>query len=406
MGLLSKYIGYLFDQFKINQNIISVSRVGEESSNGFILKLSYQVENYNASAIFKTPARVNSDNTYYEYMIGLELNKYLFKTPTFLQTYALYEYNDIECWESIKDSHSIEPQKLEECVSEFAFGTSDDNIIKSCGVNSRLGIMIQNLENSDTLTKMLNDKEFVKNECHSICFQVYAALYMLNGNFIHRDLNTNNVLVYNPLEGTYIRYHYHFRGKNVVFDTQYMAKIIDYGKSYTRNTEAMFADSIREKKVCGENYRDFGYGQLTYPIDTTQDTRLLLQLRSSTVFDEFPDFFKEILSSSGRHDSSLDIFRKLFDVMEQLNLQTSQLFGLKKIGDLHIYVDTSKDMVFQENFHLVPVSPLSQLESKSHFGWNNGRIIFEMGNGKIKSNKKRKNKRSKKKRSKKKRSKK
>jgi hypothetical protein len=50
--------------------------------------------------------------------------------------------------------------------------------------------------------------------------------------FTHYDLHKNNVLVYEPVPGSHIEYHYHLNGDEVIFKSPYIAKIIDYGRCF------------------------------------------------------------------------------------------------------------------------------------------------------------------------------
>jgi hypothetical protein len=73
-------------------------------------------------------------------------------------------------------------------------------------------------------------------------------LAQLQDVFTHYDLHTENVQLYEPIPGKYIEYHYHLAdGTEVSFKSRYIAKIIDYGRSFysygpssTRNPKNFF----------------------------------------------------------------------------------------------------------------------------------------------------------------------
>jgi len=51
--------------------------------------------------------------------------------------------------------------------------------------------------------------------------------------YTHYDLHTENVLLYEPVKNAYIQYFYHMNNGSVIsFCSHYIAKIIDYGRSY------------------------------------------------------------------------------------------------------------------------------------------------------------------------------
>jgi hypothetical protein len=58
------------------------------------------------------------------------------------------------------------------------------------------------------------------------------TLSSLSKVFTHYDLHANNVLVYEPVNGSYIEYHYHIGSEEIIFKSRYIAKIIDYGRCY------------------------------------------------------------------------------------------------------------------------------------------------------------------------------
>jgi hypothetical protein len=58
------------------------------------------------------------------------------------------------------------------------------------------------------------------------------TLSTLSNDFTHYDLHLQNILVYEPVKGSYIEYHYHIGTEEIIFKSKYIAKIIDYGACY------------------------------------------------------------------------------------------------------------------------------------------------------------------------------
>jgi hypothetical protein len=81
--------------------------------------------------------------------------------------------------------------------------------------------------------------------------------------FTHYDLHHENVNVYEPEKDSYIHFHYHMDGgQEYSFKSKYIAKIIDYGRSYFKDEETgvdskkIYTDLCKEPKCkpeCGIN---------------------------------------------------------------------------------------------------------------------------------------------------------
>ena len=86
--------------------------------------------------------------------------------------------------------------------------------------------------------------------------------------FTHYDLHQDNVLLYEPASGKYIQYHYHQSDGSVVeFKSPYIAKVIDYGRSYFETDKMNSFDILKQlckepdcndqyfkKSKCGQSY--------------------------------------------------------------------------------------------------------------------------------------------------------
>ena len=78
-------------------------------------------------------------------------------------------------------------------------------------------------------------EEFIEEELIYVLFQIYYSLYHLKDDFTHYDLHASNVLIYEPIPGSYIQYNYHHHGEIISFNSRYIVKIIDYGRCYFNN---------------------------------------------------------------------------------------------------------------------------------------------------------------------------
>jgi hypothetical protein len=94
-------------------------------------------------------------------------------------------------------------------------------------------------------------------------------LMCLQNEFTHYDLHSDNILIYEPVIGKYIQYHYFVDGNEISFKSKYIVKIIDYGRCYFHDTDTNNSMNIHEK-ICNEKQcdpecgEDYGYQWLQH----------------------------------------------------------------------------------------------------------------------------------------------
>lgn len=256
-------------------------QIGSPSANGFVNEITYEREKYKAHSILKSSAHPNADNLFYEYLCGLVVNNWCLRFPSFLETYGLYNYNDDDVWNEIKDNDTTNINKLKSDItllSKTNINLNDNkfnDILKNSCIDSNfIFIMIQHIKNAKTLYDFFEDSInkflLVNNQLVTILFQVYFALHVLKDNFTHYDLHDENVLIYQPNQNGYIHYHYVLsNGDTISFKSPYMAKIIDYGRSYFKHeskddfNSANIYDKICKEKECKPCGEKVGYGWLS-----------------------------------------------------------------------------------------------------------------------------------------------
>jgi hypothetical protein len=235
-------------------------RIGTPSANGFIWSLPFTKEGYTAYAVLKCSAAEESDNLYYEYFVGKNyINKYTKKFPCFVETYDSYNLSELKWSELYKKKSN----------ASFASGiTKNTNgFEKSCTNSKLLSVLIQHFE-SNSFTSLrdiyANDFKNIQYEMNWMFYQVIFALSTLGSKYTHYDLHANNVFCYKPYAGkNYIQMNYHsLDGSIVSFPSEYIMKIIDYGRNYfdngQTNTEQILKTKICNSRLCspdcGENY--------------------------------------------------------------------------------------------------------------------------------------------------------
>ena len=281
LGVYDEYIKAHFNDFRDLEQVDmrSVKKIGSESKNGFVLELPFVKDGFKAYTVLKCTFSEYADSLFYEFLVGKYfINKYTKKLPCFVETYDLYEFNHDPTPENvhkitsftdsywgitrIKTSPKIDMDKLH------------DNLEESCLYTRRRSVLVQHLNNVRALEDMRTKyyEEF-KSDMFSSLYQVYYALTMLKDKFTHYDMHGNNILVYKPFgKQKYIRMRYHYGdGKTPVeFKTEYIVKIIDYGRCFVDIngfTTNEFMDKVCNacKPNCGDAY---GYSVIQGSKDT------------------------------------------------------------------------------------------------------------------------------------------
>lgn len=236
-----------------------IKRIGQRSENGFVTHIEYdlalsdlKLRSYKSYAILKSSIHRDSDNLYYEYLVGRHfINKESYIFPCFLETYGVYTYNSIDDWQTIKNIrkgsyHSINLNKLLTLRDKKRGFTA-----KACKNPTMISILIENIKDAQSFEDCLNDPNFLLQDLLGVLFQIYMPLSHLSRNFTHYDLHGGNVLIYKPFgqdSNKYITYNY-YNSKNKVttFKSKYLVKIIDYGRSYFNNGGDIHSKSIHSK---------------------------------------------------------------------------------------------------------------------------------------------------------------
>lgn len=253
-----------------------INRIGAVSSNGFVKEFTYEHRGYVANAILKSSSNKSSDNLLYEAMVGFFLNKHSKHLPNFLDTYGLYEYNNYTIYHNFLNNKTNAKSFVKIALSRIAKNETeitDDQIRTSCEHPTNMAVLIQHLKGAETVKEKLKDVNFIKNDLAYVLFQVYMALYTLGDTFTHYDLHHQNVLVYEPVKGKYIEYHYHLdNGSKLIFRSPYIAKIIDYGRCYY-NDKGNDSKAFREKmcKMCVTPACGAGSGYTWLNTESTSD---------------------------------------------------------------------------------------------------------------------------------------
>jgi hypothetical protein len=227
----------------------NIHRIGKKSSNGVIYQIKYHHRDYDAYAVLKSSIDIQSDNLMYEYMVGMFLNRVIMRTLCFIGTFGMFKYNTQNAWNQVTENmnYNIDNKFLMENLSNIM---PKINTIQSSCINShRLCILIENIPSAKSLHDMKKRNDFIQNDFIYVYYQIYAGLVMLEGNFVHNDLHNDNVLLYEPYTDKYFIFEYHLHDKITTFYSPYIAKIIDYGRSYFNENKSNNS-TVLLKKIC------------------------------------------------------------------------------------------------------------------------------------------------------------
>ncbi len=354
LGLMRRKIFDFFEGFTGFDYVTPPIRaIGNPSVNGFVKSIKYERKGYTADAVLKSSTKASADNLAYEFAVGCYLNKMGNLYPCFVQTYGLYYYKDEASWEHAKNTQKIQTNILRDSLKLYKkLGTYNSDIVEVindgvCEASKHCAILIQHLKLVSTIGDVFKHgtksdiNHFILTDLLHVLYQVYMPMAMMVDNFTHYDLHHNNVMLYEPLQGTYIHYHYHIDGEIVSFKSNYMAKIIDYGRAFYKDPDnpkdsstavlravCKVPDCNDGKEVCGDRS---GFRYLTNDSEPathymsssvknpSSDLRLIhilakLHNVGGTVFDT------QIYANTGFDaDDISDIFEPVMNLMENTN---------------------------------------------------------------------------------------
>jgi hypothetical protein len=248
LGLMRKKIFDFFEGFTgLDYVTPPIRAIGNPSSNGFVKSIKYERNGYTADAVLKSSTKASADNLAYEFAVGCYLNKMGNRFPCFVQTYGLYYYKDEASWEHAKDTKKIQTNILKDSLKLYKkLGTYNGDVVEVindgvCDGSKHCAVLIQHLRLVSTIGDVFRHgtkpdiNHFILTDLIYILYQVYMPLALMVDNFTHYDLHHNNVMLYEPVKDRYIQYHYHIDGDVVSFKSNYMAKIIDYGRAFYKD---------------------------------------------------------------------------------------------------------------------------------------------------------------------------
>jgi hypothetical protein len=369
IGPYAQMVKTYFEDFR-NLSLIkvdSIKRLGQPSSNGFVFEFPFKKDEYSAYTVLKSATKSSADNLFYEYYVGKTfINKYLNKFPIFVETYDCYRYKDLreaitfyQIANKTTTFNYVGINDLSKSIKRVNHGDLNfpeeiNKLFKeSCRGADTICILIQHFNNLTSFREIFDDAspDYQKNKFDGpfLFYQLYFTLSVLGNKYTHYDLHSDNVCVYKPYAGNnYILMRYHSNGTTYEFPSEYIVKVIDYGRNYinngtisTKQIMDIICDSPTCKPDCG-----FKQGYATIQGDTdfyninpiepnaSHDLRVFANLNSKRM----PDLWK------GRIYNDEFYYKDEYGTPEDL---TGDYSHVKSVHDLRAALETTAFPIYK-----------------------------------------------------------
>ena len=413
-GIQTQILNEFFDYFNLDRYALinEFKRIGTKSANGFITEIPFKRGKYKAYSILKSVGQPISDSLVYEGFVGNFINKMNIFYPCFRQTYGLYDYTDIDLYDELMSQKSPKignylplndslPVSID-MISKFKNQTSmmDDSLFQSnyrlfldpnfiedaCKSSQNKSLLMQYLKNTKSLGEVIEQNKtnllFYTVDLPIIFYQIYSVLAHIK--FTHYDLHDENVQIVpiTPDSDTmYVNMKYHYpNGKVIEFNTSYLVKIIDYGRSYFEDDHMnsnKFLDEIDILAFSDMNVRDCRdtgcFEEIPNTYSTCDDLRLVYNVYylmevSSLTFGTIQkneqksvEFLSKLFETnaklfSRKSGNIKDFYHSLEKYLEISYFKTAnETFhkGTKKLSaTINIWLDRSKPIEYKPNMFL------------------------------------------------------
>jgi hypothetical protein len=215
-----------------------------------------------------------------------------------------------------------------------------------CTDSLYMSVLIQHIRGCKTVREMLTEQTF--QHILPILFQVYYPLFHMRKNFTHYDLHMDNVILYEPVPGKYIQYHYQTETGVISFKSPFIVKLIDYGRCYFKDGEDSkdIYDQVCQLPECVKCGEDSGFGNFKlsnernfYHIvsqkkNESHDLRLLNGINNS------------LNSIMMENDNKNDTYKSMHSIVSKvrygvgIDYEDQKQFGTKENTKLHLSGET------------------------------------------------------------------
>ena len=229
--------------------------ISKNTGNGYVLLINHKKQKQDVQTVLKFAKFKNKknlpDNLLYEYYVGMKLNELNSFYPCLIETYGLYEFNSYDSLRLFEKELPKHMNKHLKVVDTKINNMESFKTIIKLSCEEKLGlyaIMMQHFSKSNSL-KSISNKNVNSLELLKCLIQIYYFLHLNSKTFTHYDLHSDNVLITKAPNNKYFHFTYHFdNGETIEFFSQYLAKIIDYGRCYYEDQSKFFYSLCEERK--------------------------------------------------------------------------------------------------------------------------------------------------------------
>ena len=375
MGITRPMLGTLIEEVELeNIDIKSMSKIGNESLNGYVLKIE-QRDNTSDDTInrltgtdptkgptiftvMKIPqydTEVIVDNLDYEHKVGLYINDLMRYYPCFVKT---MDFVDLGETGRTQINRVLKTQKFMNKTSlEARLKNIEKNIqvnksaldvsTEGCANKNNHGLQLQYVDGK-TLANMMDTLD--EKDIYGILLQVYGPLYNLSKDkqtrrqklLEHKDLHQNNILVVTLPEPIKMVYKFYFDvdgEKKITICTKYIAKIIDYGRCYIPSTEYFYnemreinkePDEPRKKEMQNDFLEYLSNCGLKHILFNYPDYNMYKRLTRFN-YESNKAVLEDIIGNLQTHDCKDNIFTITIDCSTQDTTQQQMNMDLQKL---------------------------------------------------------------------------
>ena len=289
-------------------------KVLSQGANGEVLYAPMKKNTYSHPCVIKYALAKKSDNMFYEGFVGEYINKNFYNYyPCFLESYGVYKNLNNEA-SVLRSSPQLADSFERMTPNKYDFSIlNSENMNIACKSQKNLALLCEFVNNPITFHKRYSSRyqdtagytdfaRFMVNyiftgELFSSLFQIYAPLAHMVNEFTHYDLHTGNAVLYSipDINGIvqYVIMNYHLpNGKVITLKTNKIAKIFDYGRCFTTNTNDFYREMCRTKECIPSSANkpiDLSQFDLLYPnskhmdIDTKRKEKAISRARDKAM---------------------------------------------------------------------------------------------------------------------------
>ena len=363
-----------YDNFDFKYvDVTKIKRLGAPSVNGFVNELVYNKNGYETHTVLKSSSEADSDNLFYEGLVGKYINKQVLFFPCFIETYKICGHHTHLQTIDLQKNRPLH-NKLEFFEKNINSETYQDlmqspvpSIETSCLAPTAMCILIQHIKRASTIRARIEhaDRYYCYGTLIQHLFQVYAPLSTLMNEYTHYDLHAENVILYNPTvagDKYIVMKYYNDDGTTTDFKTFEIAKIIDYGRSFFNDktetpkiTSSKILDKVITERACqmyslgtecgysilhGEEYPGSFHYISSNKRNVSHDLRLLSTVAFVITFPIYTDIGKICNNTvyDGNYGTKEIIHEKQFDTFgDKINNVMDAYLAIKRLIDTSMY---------------------------------------------------------------------